>query len=174
MKRNCFKKRFCTKAAFTLIELLVVVLIIGILAAIAVPQYQLAVLKSRSIEAMLMGDKIWEAQQVYYLANGTYATRFDQLDIQIGPGDATNMYQHNFYCSLYSSTAFICIVYQKGNSVSFSRDYRNQVRYCRAYTDNKENTIQEKVCISLGGQLNVPGTVTGKNEDLGYIQYVLK
>ena len=54
---------------FTLIELLVVVLIIGILAAVAVPQYQKAVLKSRAATAFAMLKTLREAQDVYHLAN---------------------------------------------------------------------------------------------------------
>ena len=81
------------KEAFTLIELLVVVLIIGILAAVAVPQYQKAVEKSRASEARLMLKTISE-QYPLCLLSKTGAecnsiipgeTLFDTMDVSL-PG----------------------------------------------------------------------------------------
>ena len=63
--------------------MLVVVLIIGILAAVAVPQYQKAVLKSRYATIKELVYSIKHAQEIYYLTNNVYSNEFGNLDVDM-------------------------------------------------------------------------------------------
>ena len=76
-----------TRRGFTLIELLVVVLIIGILAAVAVPQYKKAVEKSRLAEPLSFNSSIQKAVETYLLANGFPAEGTVELIGDAGNGN---------------------------------------------------------------------------------------
>jgi prepilin-type N-terminal cleavage/methylation domain-containing protein len=74
--------------AFTLIELLVAVLIIGILATIALPQYQTAVLKSKLSSYRSLLKSLADSQEIHKLTTGSYTKNFGDLLIAV-PGDCS-------------------------------------------------------------------------------------
>lgn len=106
-------------AGFTLIELLVVVLIIGILAAVAMPQYNKAVEKSRATQALAILKSLYAAQETYYMANGSYATSFDELDISVPWTGATKWFtlghdtraNENWSLQIYNDGMGNCAIY---------------------------------------------------------------
>ncbi len=112
------------KAGFTLIELLVVVLIIGILAAVALPQYEIAAMKSRLAAAMPLARAIKDAQERYYLANGSYVMSLQELqefDVSF-PGCTSGSRRNQLQCPRNLYIQDDAAGDRSGGSVSF--------RYC--------------------------------------------
>jgi prepilin-type N-terminal cleavage/methylation domain-containing protein len=68
------------KQGFTLIELMIVVVIIGILAALAIPRFTNASARAKEKEADGILKQIYTLQQTYYANNGTYADDFTALE----------------------------------------------------------------------------------------------
>lgn len=167
-----------SNGAFTLIELLVVVLIIGILAAVAVPQYKKVVLKTRAVQMITLLDEIVKSEEIYYLANGTGTLDTRELDIQlpsscvlaaddttfrrfscgkdyylsVGYGGSTTT---AMYCPEHNTSSDDCassVYFQLGWGTSFAREglsrYVPNSRRC--WMPNNANPIGEDVCKSLG------------------------
>lgn len=93
-------------AGFTLIELLVVVLIIGILAAMALPQYEAAVWKARFSEVLTTGKALETALSVYALENGLVNRAYlTPDDLSVNPFAGMTDGGDGFYYSKYGGYA---------------------------------------------------------------------
>ena len=166
--------------AFTLIELLVVVLIIGILAAIALPQYQTAVNKSRYAGLMPLAKAVKDAEEEMLMSKGDYTADLRDLSIQV-PGTIS---QSGNTATVGNGTTIE--VYSEGTQdfVKVSREnlpntyvmYFNKSGnfaggiHCEAAKSG--DTVDKRakqLCESLGGQ-QLAGTGTSAD----YVTYVLE
>ena len=152
---------------FTLIELLLVVLIISILAAIALPQYQKAVLKSRYSAMMPLAKSIANGNEVYYMEHGNYSGDPTTLIVQGKEEypDGTNILMYNDGGLSYVRAtndgvpSARYLVYQK-----HSENFANTTM-CEA-ADERANAL----CQALGGQIVEGGNSSGES---GWTAYLL-
>ena len=120
------------KKGFTLIEILVVVLIIGILAAIAVPQYQVAVAKSRVSAMLPIMTSLSEAEEIYYMNHSHYTEDVSALDVTVpdscvvNTDDSTSTPSTTYSCG----DDFMLAVYNNGNV---------NLHYCKGHNKNTED-----------------------------------
>lgn len=145
-------------AGFTLIELLVVVLIIGILSAVALPQYQKAVEKARMTEAVMAVENIAKANRLYYMANGTYTRDINDLDVSYGgaEGQYGNLPDRVgeyfiFAASAHGLPNYIALVSRRLNANDTRREQvyslailENGTRKCALYS--KATQYQRQLC----------------------------
>ncbi len=192
--RGAEKEALCAKhpsrgkwiGAFTLIELLVVVLIIGILTAVAVPQYQKAVNKSRFALLQSMATSYANAVQEYYLANGDYPTHFNTLVLDTpgdlkqtanpyGSGKDTGTCAHNdeIYCCVLpkkegQSASIICG--RQDYSFAYQKNFTHKRTECVAKKDNLQAV---HLCSSLGQFRTDANMPTPDGHRSGYSYYTL-
>ena len=160
--------------AFTLIELLVVVLIIGILAAIAVPQYQVSVGKSKYATLKAKTKALAESVNLYYLSTGGQKPlQFSDLDIDLpnisyDTSDPTGFdiyFNDDGQCVVWTNDNNMVSCFFKNRSMGYYFYWNTlKEKYCYA---NTSNNAYLKVCEQETGKTKAEATCS----DYGYCIY---
>ena len=149
---------------FTLVELLVVILIIGILTAIALPQYRFAIEKARVQRMLPLLRVLHNAQRAYFMINLSYAASFDELSIEPPAGAEVNREK-----TVYKYT-HIKVVLEPKDIKAFP-DLNTPTYFLKWYNEGlldcwaqASNTLANKICQHASGHRTPTSTSGGFNE----------
>lgn len=154
----------------TLLELLVVILIIGVLAAIALPQYKFAVGKSKYNSIKEIANNLAKAVERYYLATTMPPENLDVLDVDI-PGEYTSSEKKTiklptgetcgFNATYDTNQEIICNVNVFGQHVSYLSiafyGPAGRRNYCYAMSSNTKDLVN-RICQYDTGKKTPRGT----------------
>ena len=152
---------------FTLIELLVVVLIIGILAAIGLPQYFKAIEKSRGSEGLSALSSIVEAQKRHYLTHNAYTLEFSGLDVTFNDEDGIEEVEGR---ELETPHFIIILNGTEGNKagvIASRKSGKYEYKMAKSYETGELACDNEYICSSLlsNYKLNISDVVTEQGEE---------
>jgi type IV pilus assembly protein PilA len=134
---------------FTLIELLVVIIIIGILSAIALPNFLNQTAKAKQSEAKQNVGVVNRTQTAYRAENAAFASTFDNLAIGTLTGSGTSATTTNYSYTLAASTDSTTIVAQ-------ARD--TSLKGYSGGTNRYTNNASQSVMTSVMCEATTPGT----------------
>ena len=142
-------------SGFTLIELLVVVLIIGILAAIALPQYEKSVAKTRYAYLLPITKAMKDTQEVLYYANGTYNLPSSLEDSGVAGVFPADCVFGNQQVQCGDTT----YKFEPGGVAGWTHDMGYYMAYDHSSTPNRKecwanvhSRLANNLCTSMGGQ----------------------
>jgi len=148
-----------------------VVLIIGILAAVALPQYQTAVGKSRAAEALINLKALAGAVDRYVLeTGGSYPNDFSKLDIAFGDNCSGANCIHGAYCYTlqYTESQKLVSAYADmtcgGNVLTLAIFFEDTDYYSIAMKRGDILCIArwqdqlKRICLALGGKTSFTGS----------------
>jgi len=149
-----FTSKKTKNGGFTLIELLVVIIIIGILAAIALPSFLNQASKAKQSEAKTYAGSINRAQQAYRLEKASFAISL--ADLNVIPGTSGNSAETDNYTYAVATTTASST---ESDSTATGKDdallgYRACVKAATASGGSFDSDVEEGTSKAAPGSCN--------------------